>query len=86
MSLTLNPELEQRIQREIDLGLGRTATEVIGYALDLIEADQFVVEAEKADLNARLARSVVDVESGRVYSADAAAFFLDQRITERTTR
>ncbi len=80
MTLTLNPELEQRIQREIDHGHGRDATEVIGYALDLLEADHFVAAAEKADLNARLERSVADAESGRVYSADTAAFLLDQRI------
>ncbi len=85
MTLTLDAQLEQQIQREIELGHGRNALEVIKRALDLA-ADESWSDEEKAELDARLDQSEADIEAGRVYSADEAARLLDQGIAERALK
>jgi Arc/MetJ-type ribon-helix-helix transcriptional regulator len=86
MTLTLDAQLEQRIQRVQANGNYREPADVIDEALTLLESEQQLLEAEKTDLNARLDRSAADAQAGRVYSADEAAHLLDQRIAERAMK
>jgi Arc/MetJ-type ribon-helix-helix transcriptional regulator len=86
MTLTLDAQLEQRIQRVQANGNYREPADVIDEALSLLESELQLLEAEKADLNGRLDRSAADVEVGRVYSAEEAARLLDQRIAERAMK
>jgi len=44
MSFALDPQTEQRIQRHIDSGRFRDATEVLNYALDLLHPTEFFAE------------------------------------------
>ena len=39
MAVTLDPALEQRIQRHLERGAFREPTELLAHALDLLEAD-----------------------------------------------
>ena len=68
MTLTLDAQLEQRIQREIELGHGRNAVEVITRALDLLEADEIWTEEDKAELNRSLDLARAQVARGEVTS------------------
>jgi len=56
MTLTLDPQLEQRIQREIDLGHYGDPSEVIAHALSLLPAGQGVGEEDAAAIRAQLQR------------------------------
>jgi len=64
MTLTLDPQLEQRIQRQIESGPYREPSEVINRALDLLEADESWSEEEKTALDQRLTESMAQIQRG----------------------
>ena len=67
--LTLDAELEQRIQREIELGHGRNAVEVIHRALDLTADEEgFWTEQDKTNLDQSLDLAMAQAARGEVTS------------------
>ena len=70
MTLTLDAQTEQRIQREIDLGHYREPIEVINRALDLLQAQEAWSDEEKAQLDAHLAESMAQIERGEGIPGD----------------
>ena len=64
MAITLDPATEQRIQRELDRGHYGSPAEVIGQALDLLEAEQEWLEISKSALNTRLEQSMAQIDRG----------------------
>lgn len=75
MQVTLSPELEARIQREIDRGAFRTPAEVIETALEQLEA----VERETAAL-----REVLAAKLDNSFAAAARADVVSEEELDRT--
>lgn len=86
MALTLDPQLEQRIQHEIDLGHYGDPAEVIAHALDLLDEQEAWLQRNKGAISERLEESFAQAERGEVYTAEEAARLLDQRIAERAAK
>lgn len=84
MTLTLDPQLEQRIQREIDLGHYGDPTEVIAHALSLLEAEQKLQEEERNELDARLQRSITSARRGELFTPEQARQILADRRASRS--
>ena len=69
MTLTLDAQLEQRIQREIELGHGRDAVEVIKRALDLSAGEEdFWTEKDRTELDRSIDLAMAQAERGEVTS------------------
>ena len=83
MTLNLDPELEQRIQREIDLGHYRQPADVIHRALDLLEADQSWSDEEKADLDERYEQGMAACDRGEGVPGDKVRELLASRRAAR---
>jgi putative addiction module CopG family antidote len=86
MTVTLDPQLERRIQREMERGHYREPSEVISHALNLLDAQEDWLLRNRDAIDERLAESMAEAERGEVYSADEAARLLDQRIADRAAR
>ena len=74
MSLTLDPALEARIQREVDLGHFPDADTVINAALDLLpspEQEEWLQRNREA-LSEHLEESYAQAERGELYTEDQA--------------
>jgi len=82
MTLTLDAQLEQQIQREIERGHGRNATEVIKRALDLTAADSSSDE-EETELDIRLDHSMAAARRGELYTPEQARQVLADRRAAR---
>ena len=70
MTLTLDPQLEQRIQRAQAHGNYQEPADVIEEALNLLEAEQKLTEEQRAALDARLDRSMAQIERGEGIPGD----------------
>jgi Arc/MetJ-type ribon-helix-helix transcriptional regulator len=82
MTLTLDAQLEQQIQREIELGHGRNAVEVIKRALDLTTGDSWSND-EETELDARLEHSMAAARRGELYTPEEARQILADRRAAR---
>ncbi len=83
MTLTIDPQLEQRIQREMEIGHFQSPSEVIAHALSLLEAQEDWLRRNRDGISEHLEESLAQAERGEVYSAGDAVRILDQRIAER---
>lgn len=80
MTLTLDAQTEQRIQRELDRGHYADPSEVIAHALDLLQDQEDWLLHNKDAINERLGESIAQAQRGEIYTADEAARILDERI------
>jgi Arc/MetJ-type ribon-helix-helix transcriptional regulator len=94
MTLTLDPAIEQRIQRQLEQGSFRDPSEFIAHALDLVEAQQAGDRIDdramedwllrnKEAINRGLDESFAAKERGESYSPEEARAILDQRRAAR---
>ena len=86
MSLTFDPQTEQRIQRELARGHYTDAAQVIHRALDLLDAQEDWLLRNQDAIHERIEESVAAAERGELYTAEEAARLLDQRIAEKAAR
>jgi Arc/MetJ-type ribon-helix-helix transcriptional regulator len=63
MAITLDTLTEQRIQRQLELGAFREPADLLGHALDLVEAEA-EMGARRAELLARLEESCAQADRG----------------------
>ncbi len=68
MPLTLDPVIEQRIQRELERGHFRTPAEVIEHALNLLESEEDWLLQNKDAINERPEESFGATARGETYS------------------
>jgi Arc/MetJ-type ribon-helix-helix transcriptional regulator len=71
MTLTLDPQLEQRIQHEMELGNHHSPAEVIAHALDVLEQD-------RRELDRHLDESMAQIQRGEGVSGDKVREVLSQ--------
>jgi antitoxin ParD1/3/4 len=79
MNLVLDPETEQRIQREMERGHYREPAEVIAHALNLLQAEEEWLEMSKPALNARLQESMAQIERGEGIAGERMLEVLAER-------
>jgi Arc/MetJ-type ribon-helix-helix transcriptional regulator len=82
MAITLDPVLEQRIQRQLDRGPYATPAELINRALDVLEAEDWLLENREA-INAALDQSFAAKERGEGYSPEESMALLAARRAAR---
>ena len=78
MALTLDPVLEQRIQREVERGHFSSATEVIETALNLLQAEEDWLGENRQSIHDRLEESFAAAARGETYSPEEARAILAQ--------
>lgn len=86
MHVTLDAQTEERIQREIDRGHYREPADVIARAfdlLDLLEAEQAWLEANRDAIEARLTEFLAQIERGEGLTPDRAREILAERRSSR---
>jgi Arc/MetJ-type ribon-helix-helix transcriptional regulator len=83
MSLALDPQTEQRIQRHIDRGHFHDSAEVIAHALNLLDAQEEWFSRNREAISERIEESAAQAERGEVYTAEEAARLLDENIAAR---
>jgi Arc/MetJ-type ribon-helix-helix transcriptional regulator len=81
MAMTVDPTIEQRIQRQLDRGAFREPAELLAHALDLVEAETEFDARHKA-LLARLTESCAQADRGEGYTEEE----LRVRMAERRAR
>jgi Arc/MetJ-type ribon-helix-helix transcriptional regulator len=86
MTLTLDPALEERIQRELERGHFRTAAEVIEHALNLLQSQETWFVRNKDAINECLEVSMAQAERGEVYSPSEVRALLSKDRQDRDDR
>ena len=72
MELALTPELEQRIQQQLDSGRFNSAVELVSTALDAIESFPLLAGMQQADFERLLEEGCEAADRGETVSADEA--------------
>ncbi len=70
MPLTLDPQTEQRIQRELARGHYTDAAQVIHRALDLLDAQEDWLLHNRDAIDQLLDESIAQVERGETYTLE----------------
>lgn len=78
MSLVLDPAAEDRIQRQLDRGPYTAPADLINRALDVLEADDWLLQNREA-INADLEESSAQAARGEGYSPEEAMALLASR-------
>ncbi|MDO8989004.1 MAG: type II toxin-antitoxin system ParD family antitoxin [Sideroxyarcus sp.] len=73
MTVTLPPELEERIRQRVESGNYGSASEVIREALNLFEAYEDVKTAKLDSLRQDIAKGLSDAKNGRTKEIDFAS-------------
>jgi Arc/MetJ-type ribon-helix-helix transcriptional regulator len=84
MAITLDPALEDRIQRQLDRGAFREPAELLSHALDLVEAEDDWLFRNREAINAALEESFAAKERGESYSPEEAEAMLSERRASRS--
>jgi Arc/MetJ-type ribon-helix-helix transcriptional regulator len=86
MAITLDADLEQRIQRQLDHGAFREPAELLAHALDLVEAEAMQEDwlvRNKEAINADLDESFAQAARGEGYSPEESRALLDRHRSSR---
>ncbi len=83
MTLTLDPETEQLLQRELDRGVYKDPDELIAHALGIVAAEEDWLLRNKEAINADLDESFAESARGEGYSLEEAKALLAQQRTSR---
>jgi Arc/MetJ-type ribon-helix-helix transcriptional regulator len=76
MTLTLTPELEERLERRLRGGRWHSPAEVLETALDMLDELEDVIVLSKDELDAKLEQSFADVKRGAVYNEEEARAYM----------
>ena len=79
MVITLDPEMEQRIQKQLLRGAFAEPAELLAHALDLVEAEEDWLLSNKEAINAGLDESFAQAARGEGYSLEEAKRLLLER-------
>lgn len=82
MAITLDPALEERIQRQLDNGAYPSATELVARALDLFEAEDWLLRNADA-IRADIQECEAEVARGETYTPEEVREFLLARRASR---
>jgi antitoxin ParD1/3/4 len=83
MNVSLTPELEKFVAKEVDSGLYQTASEVVRAGLRrLKEAQETRLPATRDELEAQLVQAVGSLDAGRGVSGETVFRQLRKRIKE----
>ena len=88
MAVTLDPILEQRIQRVVESGAFREPAELLSHALDLIEAEQHAGDwlfRNREGINAALEESFAAKARGESYTPEESHAMLAERRAARAS-
>ncbi len=86
MTITLDPAIEQRIQKQLSRGAFAEPAELLAYALDLVEAEaveQDWLLRNKEAINADLERTFAQAQRGEGYSLEESRALLAQHRASR---
>jgi Arc/MetJ-type ribon-helix-helix transcriptional regulator len=83
MTLTLDPETERLLQRELDRGVYKNPDELISHALGVLAAEEDWLLRNKEAINADLDESFAESARGEGYSIEEAKALLAERRTSR---
>jgi antitoxin ParD1/3/4 len=86
MNVSLTPELEKFVEKEVDTGLYQTASEVVRAGLRLLKREQMlklVSVQSPADLETKLLHAAESLDAGRGVSGEAVFARLRQRSQAR---
>ncbi len=83
MNLTLDPQTEQRIQRQLDRGHFRGPAEVIAHALDLLEAEEDWLLQNRDAIDNDLTETFAQAGRGETFSPEEAQAVLSERRAAR---
>ena len=83
MAITLDPETEQRIRRQLDRGAFRGPSELLAHALDLLEAEEGWLLRNREAINAGLDESFAQAARGEGYTLEEARVLLERRRASR---
>jgi antitoxin ParD1/3/4 len=88
MNVSLTPELEKFVAKEVGSGMYQTASEVIRAALRLLQSDKKARSIPKAQgaLEKRLLEGIERLDRGEGVSADEVFKRLDKRIAKAKAR
>jgi len=86
MNVSLTPELEKFVTKEVDSGLYQTASEVVRAGLRRLKEERELralrLPATQAELEAQLVQAVDSLEAGRGVNGETAFRRLRKRIKE----
>jgi Arc/MetJ-type ribon-helix-helix transcriptional regulator len=77
LTMQLSDDLEALVKKRLASGAFESAEEVIRQALETQEAEAQWTELERLELDRKIDRARAQVESGQVYSREAALAKLD---------
>ena len=84
MNVSLTPELEKFVAKEVDSGLYQTASEVVRAGLRLLKEERALralrAPATREELEAQLVEAVDSLQAGRGVNGEAALRRLRKRI------
>jgi Arc/MetJ-type ribon-helix-helix transcriptional regulator len=83
MSLALDPQTEQRIQRLLERGHYESADQIINLALDPFEPMEEWLQRNKEAIDERLEESLAQAARGEVYTPEEVRSLLAQDRTSR---
>lgn len=86
MNVSLTPELEKFVEKEVDTGLYQTASEVVRAGLRLLKREQMLKQVSVrsyADLEAKLLQAAESLDAGSGVPAEAVFTRLRQRSQTR---
>ncbi|HZL27745.1 MAG TPA: hypothetical protein VFC39_14565 [Acidobacteriaceae bacterium] len=86
MAITLDPALEDRIQRQLDRGAFREPADLLSHALDLVEAEGDWLYQNREAINASLEETFASAERGEGYSPEESLALLAQNRSARKSR
>jgi putative addiction module CopG family antidote len=83
MELTLDPRLQQRIQREVELGRYTSPSEVIAHALDLLQAEETWISGNAQSIRDHIEESFAAAAAGETYTPEQARAILAEHRAPR---
>ena len=85
MNVSLTPELEKMIEKKVESGLYQTASEVVREALRLLDHQEKSREAQLAEIRAKIARGIQQLNSGDSFTEEELSAHLTERRNKRKT-
>jgi len=86
MTITLDPAIEQRIQKQLSKGAFAEPTELLAYALDLIESEEDWLLRNRSAITNHLEESFAQSERGETYSPEEVRAMLAERRAARASQ
>jgi antitoxin ParD1/3/4 len=83
MTLTLEPGIEERIERQLASGRYDGAGELIAALLDLVEMEESELRSRRLELSEKLRRGYDQASRGELYTPEEARAMLAERRAAR---